>query len=99
MKELFKRNYDAVVRRGLINEETLDFGFWSKLNEENNEVYQQCLIVTRNLITCEHRKENLNEEIADCLVVCANWLIYRGVDLEEILTKIAEKNEKRANSI
>lgn len=85
--ELFNRNYKAVVDRGLIKPNTLDVDFYYKLKEELGEVSNAML---------KFDEENIKEEIADCLVVCANWLIFKGVDLETILTQIAEKNEKRA---
>lgn len=85
---IFKRNYDAVVKRGLITYKTTDYQFYLKLKEEVKEALYE-IVIDRNTF--------LNEEIADCLVVCINWLIYRGVDIEKILTEIAEKNEKRAN--
>jgi phosphoribosyl-ATP pyrophosphohydrolase len=86
--ELFERNYKAVVNRGLIKNNTTDFKFYSKLKEESKEVFAE--MVNQN-------DQGINEEVADCLVVCANWLIFRGVNIDEMLIKIAEKNEKRAN--
>ena len=85
--ELFERNYKAVVNRGLIKKDTTDFQFYSKLIEESKEVFAEMV---------KQNKEGVNEEVADCLVVCANWLIFRGVKIDEMLIKIAEKNEKRA---
>ena len=93
MKKLFKRNYDAVVKRGKITHKTSDFEFLDKLNEEFQEVKDELSSPYFDL-----NNERINEEIADCLNVCCNWLIHRGVNLKEILTKIAEKNEKRANN-
>jgi len=93
MKKLFKRNYDAVVNRGLITENTTDVDFLEKLKEEtietSNEVYSKRMFNDNN-------PDLLHQEIADCLTVCANWLIFNKVDLTEILTQIAEKNEKRS---
>ena len=85
--ELFNRNYKAVVNRGLITPKTKDIDFYYKLLEEVQEVMTALL---------NKDKFNADEEITDVLVVCANWLIYRGCNVEEMLTKIAEKNEKRA---
>lgn len=88
--EIFKRNYEAVVKRGLITYKTLDAEFFFKLKEETDEVMQELLT---------YKSEKMEHEIADCLVVCANWLIHRGVDVEKILIEIAEKNENRANGL
>ena len=87
MKKLFERNYKAVVNRGLINNRTRDLEFLFKLGEEFDETNEE--------VRYGDSIKKLNNEIADCLIVCSNWLIHRGVDLENILTKIAEKNEKR----
>ena len=95
MKKLFERNYKAVVNRGLINEKTENIDFYVKLIEEIQEIEDEIFKIEgckQAIILSNH----LKEEIADCLIVCSNWLIHRGVDLEKILSKIAEKNEKRA---
>jgi phosphoribosyl-ATP pyrophosphohydrolase len=84
MKELFERNYNAVVNRGLITPETKDIEFYEKAVEEIDEIFSA------------KGKDHVNEEIADLLTVCANWLRHRRVSLEDILTKIAIKNELRA---
>ena len=91
MEKLFKRNYDATVKRGKITDKTTDLEFFNKLQEEFNEVYQEVAFGDIDEIGYMYH------EIADCLLVCSNWLIHRGVSLTEILTKIAEKNEKRAS--
>lgn len=87
MIQLFSRNYKAVVNRGLITDATTDIDFHSKLSEEIEEVAEAII---------NDDAKAIDEEIADCLVVCSNWLIFRGVQLPYILSKIAEKNEKRA---
>jgi NTP pyrophosphatase (non-canonical NTP hydrolase) len=86
MKQLIKRNYEAVVKRGLITPETTDLEFLNKLHEELEEVYEEIW----------HENEpNLREEIGDCLTVCLNWLTHKGIDIEQLLTEIAIKNENR----
>jgi len=72
----------------LINKTTSDLEFLFKLEDEFDETNEE--------VRYGDSIKSLNNEIADCLIVCSNWLIHRGVDLENILTKIAEKNEKRA---
>lgn len=84
---IFERNYKAVVNRGLITPKTTDTDFHVKLTEEVEEVAEAII---------NDDAKAIDEEIADCLVVCSNWLIFRGVPLPYILAKIAEKNEKRA---
>lgn len=83
---IYQRNYDAVVKRGLISDKTTDFQFLNKLIEETKEVEDSIY----------DSPEKTNEEIADVVVVGINWLIHRGCNVEEMLIQIAEKNEKRA---
>jgi len=94
MKQLFERNYHAVVNRGLITDETTNADFLNKLFEETGEVNEAWLNYTSKLTV--KNKEKMIEEIADTLIVCSNWLLDLGVNLEAVLTEIAEKNEKRA---
>lgn len=88
MKQLIKRNYDAVVNRRLITKETRDNDFLEKLKEEVCEVEEE-------IFHCNEKY--MREEIGDCLVVCLNWLTFKGIDIEKLLQEIAIKNEKRAN--
>jgi NTP pyrophosphatase (non-canonical NTP hydrolase) len=87
MNELFQQNYEAVVKRGLINKETNNFDFRIKLIEEMGEVNDAYIFET---------PERTNEEITDCLVVCASWLIHRGANIEEEVKKVLIKNQNRA---
>lgn len=84
--DIFQRNYNAVVKRGLIKPDTTIVDFIVKLKEEKHEVIQAFV---------EGDEDRINEELADCAVVCLNALIHRGVNIEEILTQIAIKNENR----
>lgn len=91
LKQLFDRNYNAVFNRGLITQNTKDSDFYKKAKEELIEVFHE-IMKPKSMIN----HDKVNEEIADLLNVCSNWLKFRGADLESELTKIAEKNEQRA---
>lgn len=84
MNNIIKRNYDAVVERGLINDRTTDRQFLLKLEEEFIEVWTEDYMDERAY------------ELIDVIIVCTNWLYHRGYDIEKLLIKCAEKNEKRA---
>lgn len=86
MKHLIKRNYEAVVKRGLITPETTDYDFLEKLQEEIEEADEEI---------SNFNETNLREEIGDCLNVCLNWLTHKGIDIEKLLLEIATKNENR----
>ena len=89
---VFKQNYEAVIKRGLIKPETTDRDFCRKADEELREVHQA-------LYSLETDKENnLDEEITDLMNACSNWLIHRGKDPTEELEKVLIKNQKRAEN-
>jgi NTP pyrophosphatase (non-canonical NTP hydrolase) len=97
MNHLFQRNYKAIIDRGLIKPDTTDNEFMCKLSEEHNEVIDALSEEMFSSFNPTENKDHTNEEIADCLIVCANWLIHRNVDLQTILTQIAIKNEGRVS--
>lgn len=87
--EIFKRNYNATVKRGKITPETTHREFFDKFMEEVNEL--------------KYEVENCNDldmfmEIGDCMNVLNNWCVHEHIDIIALLTEIAEKNEKRSNS-
>ena len=83
---IYQRNYEAIVKRGLITKDTNDLDFWFKVCEEKDEVLQ----ALRN-----KNEANLTEEITDLMNVCSNWLQHKGIDPENALEKCALKNESR----
>lgn len=85
MNTLQKRNYDAVVARGLITKETTDKQFLNKLEEDFYEAMAECDDDTFRLMS----------ELADVITVCTCWMIHRGYDPDVLLRRCAEKNEKR----
>jgi phosphoribosyl-ATP pyrophosphohydrolase len=89
MKDLIKRNYDAVVARKLISEATTDKQFYDKLSEEYDEVYMPYR---------KQDREELSKELTDVMVVCANWLHHMGFDISKLLENNAIKNEERAKN-
>lgn len=85
--DIFERNYKAVVNRGLITPKTTNQQFFDKAFEELYEV----MVEMKN-----GNNERLDEEITDFVNTGINWLKFRNVNPVEMLTKIAENNEKRA---
>lgn len=83
MIELIRRNYKSIVQRGLINHSTTLEDFVDKLKEEVNEF--------------EHHNspENLNEELADVILVCLNIAEHYQIDIEKELINKIEINENR----
>lgn len=86
MNELLKRNYQAIINRGLITDKTSIEDFYFKAKEELKEISQAIVL---------QDKDNEIEEWGDLMNVCSNALIFKGINPIEVLTKIAEKNEKR----
>jgi len=81
---LFKRHYNAIVKRGLIDKNTTTNEFHDKLHEELDEL--------NDVWTC---KEEFVKEATDCIHVLVNMLIHEGVDIEKELIKNIEHNETR----
>jgi len=89
--KLIKRNYQAVVNRGLINEKTTIIDFIDKMEEEYFEV------CNAHKIGENKPNDHMTEEVFDLMVVCINFLVHYNVNLIRGLIKIALKNERRAN--
>ena len=85
MKDLIKRNYASIERRGLINEETTEADFLAKIEEELTELSEAYY---RDL-------PNKSEELADIILVCLNYAEHFGIDIEKELNKKISINEKR----
>ena len=43
----------------------------------------------------EHKKKEIEDEIADVMIYCLLFMKYMGNDIEEILLRKIEKNEKK----
>lgn len=84
---IFHRNYQAVIKRGLINSETTQADFEAKILDEVDEVVQA------------QTKEDKAEELGDVMAVCASNLIHMGYDPIEIFKQVTEKNERRAANL
>lgn len=88
---IFDRNYNAVLARNCINENTKKYDLLCKIEEEYKEFSQE--------ITVGPDMTNMEaEELADLINACCTTLRFCGRDPMRELTKIAEKNENRANN-
>jgi len=88
MKELIKRHYDAIVRRGLINPDTSLDEFREKLREEIEEMW------------LDDKYEdvvdgNMAQEAMDVVGVIFNMLIHCGFDIEAEFKYNVEHQEAR----
>ena len=80
------RNYNATVKRGLINSETTKQDFIDKMKEEISEL---------ELALLNNDKFNENEELADIRLVCDAMAIHYGIDLQKEKELKMLINEKR----
>jgi len=85
MNDLIKRNYNSIVKRGLINEDTTIAEFITKLKEEVQEWIEAEV----------QGLPNANEELADIILVCLNFAKHFNIDIEKELNNKIEINEKR----
>jgi len=92
MKELIQKNYDSIVKRGLITPNTTKDEFVDKLFEEVAEFEE----VANELCFTEYpENDNFNEELADIILVCLNIAKHYKIDIESELKKKIEVNSKR----
>lgn len=87
---IFNRNYQAVIDRGIIDDKTSKMDFFYKLDEEMNEFEKE--ITLSDTMT-----DREAEELADMINVGCNALKFCGRSPIEELEKVALKNKKRAN--
>lgn len=87
LKEIINRNYDATVRRGLINNETDFVDFFDKIKEETEELIQSWI---------DNRFKKVNEiELADIIIVCLCMAKHYNIDIQKTLEEKTKFNEKR----
>jgi len=94
MKDLIKRSYEAIKQRGLIKEDTHEYEFFDKIEEEFHEVDDAvnlyCSFMTKS------DKDRYIEELTDLATVCIMQIHHLGYDFEKEFEKVVLKNEKRA---
>ena len=88
MKNLIESNYQSILKRGLIIENTTSLDFIMKLEEEVQEFIE----------AEKFGLENENEELADIILVCFNIAKHYDIDIEKELKNKIEINNKRANN-
>jgi len=87
MKQLINRNYQSIVKRGLITSHTSHVDFYHKLIEETKEVKAE--------LNSQIDLPKLKEEISDVILTCLNWLRHYDENPENELLKKITKNENR----
>jgi NTP pyrophosphatase (non-canonical NTP hydrolase) len=87
MKKLIQDNYDSIVARGLITPSTKPIHFLSKLNEEVNELINECYNM---------KSDEVKEEMADVILTVLNFAKHFNIDIESELNKKIDINFKRA---
>lgn len=80
------RHYEAIKKRGLINNKTKPEDFLEKLNEEFEELLY------------EDQEDLFIQEAIDCISVLNNMLIHMKVDIKEELLKNILVQEKRSEN-
>ncbi len=85
MKDLIESNYKSIVKRGLITPYTSSEDFIMKLEEEVQEYIE----------AEKYTLPNVNEELADIILVCLNIARHYDVDIEKELIRKIKINETR----
>lgn len=93
MKTIIERNYESIVKRGLITPDTTMNDFISKITEEYHEVLQ-CDLLPKS----KEKRDCQKEEIVDVILTCLNTL--RHFETTENVVSLLEnkitKNYERA---
>ena len=98
MKVLIKRNYDSIVKRGLISPDTSVFKFIDKIYEEIGELEEAVNEMSETNNIKQIHFDNINEELADVILTCLNMAKHFDIDIEAELKKKIEVNFKRCNT-
>lgn len=87
MKNLIEENYNSIVARGLITPTTTRLEFLNKLFEEVEEFENA---------NDNNDWGNINEELADIILVCLNFAKHYKIDIEKELNNKVKKNFQRS---
>ena len=90
MKDLIERNYQSIVKRGLITNKTKCDEFIDKIYEEVHE-----LNMYANGGQTTFGIDEL--ELADIILVCLNMAKHFNIDIEKVLNEKIKINEQRAH--
>jgi NTP pyrophosphatase (non-canonical NTP hydrolase) len=95
LQDIINKNYDSIVKRGLITPSTNAYQFVDKLFEEVGEVEEIVNEIADKKPT-NKMFENLNEEIADVILTALNFAQHFDIDIEDEINKKIKKNYERA---
>jgi|TARA_R110000803_G_scaffold27192_2_gene63641 NTP pyrophosphatase (non-canonical NTP hydrolase) len=95
LQKIIRENYNSIVKRGFITPDTNAFDFIDKLFEEAGEL-EEIVNEIKDKKPTTKMFENMNEEIADVILVCLNFAQHYDIDIENELTKKIKKNYERA---
>lgn len=91
MKDLILRHYNAIKKRGLIDDHTRNYGFLVKLDEEYKEFLDSCWGDDEICVIDDYSAQ----ECMDMVAVIFNMLIHNGYDIEAEFRKNVEYQESR----
>lgn len=86
MRNLIDDNYDSIVSRGLITNDTTHHDFIDKIKEEVMEV---------ELAVYNRDRFNLKEELADVILTTLNYARHFNIDIEHELKNKIQINKNR----
>lgn len=97
MKKIIESNYDSIIKRGYITPSTNAFDFLDKLFEEVSEL-EEVINKIRDKQPSYEIFKDLNEELADVILVCLNFARHYRIDIEQELKNKIQKNYERART-
>jgi NTP pyrophosphatase (non-canonical NTP hydrolase) len=96
MKKIIESNYKSIVKRGLISPSTNIYDFLDKLEEEKQELKKAVEELDSSKNVKQKHFDNINEELADVILVCLNMAKHFKIDIEKELNNKIKVNEERA---
>jgi NTP pyrophosphatase (non-canonical NTP hydrolase) len=96
--DMIERNYQSIIDRGIIKPTTNAYAFIDKMLEEVQELKEAVNICREFNGSNEKMFEDINEELADVILVCYNMARHFNIRIKDELLKKIEINERRADS-
>ncbi len=96
--KLIERNYQSIVDRKLIKPTTNAYAFIDKMFEEVSELKEAVDICKQFNGSNDKMFEDINEELADVILVCYNMARHFNIRIKDELIKKIEINEGRKDN-
>lgn len=102
MWAIVRPHYNAIIKRGLINEGTTPLDFYFKIKEEVKELHDEVVKLPRhyNFSMIIESAEKIGYETTDIIHVCFNFIYnyYTVEEIADLFIKNIKKQKQRAKT-